>query len=68
MSFEEELPEGWKYSKYRMELYCPHGVGHPVPWSKKSTHGCCRDRCCDPDSDSKWQEALEVLENYIDFN
>jgi len=68
MSLREELPDGWKFSKYREELYCPHGVGHPIPQSTKSVHGCCQNLCCDPDSDSEWQEAVQIVtENLEDL-
>jgi len=55
------LPEGWSYDSHRMELICPHGVGHPVPWSTVRAHGC--DGCCSTTSeeDSKWSEALDVI-------
>lgn len=65
MSLKEKLPDGWKYSKYREELYCEHGVGHPIPISKKIVHGCCGERCCDPDNDSGWQKAVEIVEREI---
>ena len=37
----------------RMEIICPHGVGHPVKslsrnWDEAwmGVHGCCSDGCC----------------------
>lgn len=53
--------ETWDYSSMREELYCPHGVGHPVPWSDKETHGC--DGCC---SEEEFQNQVEKLKEDLD--
>lgn len=65
---DRELPDGWKYNKVREELYCPHNVGHPVPWSDKVVHGCCGETCCDPDKDLGWTEAVETLIEFYDID
>ena len=66
MILNDKLPGEWKYSKTRMELYCKHGVGHPIPQSTKTVHGCCQETCCDPDNeDSEWQEAVKVVEEEL---
>ena len=63
-----ELPGDWKFSKTRLELYCPHGVGHPIPQSTKKIHGCCQENCCDPDNeDSKWQDCVELIEERLNI-
>lgn len=61
----DDLPNGWKYSPVRKELYCRHGVGHPLPSSDKTAHGCCQNRCCDPDKDKGWNEAVKKIEQVI---
>lgn len=48
------MPEGWHVGRRldgRVEVICPHGVGHPskrltkVPWQRwMDVHGC--DGCC----------------------
>jgi hypothetical protein len=56
-----EMPDGWRYSRLRTEIYCPHGTGHPAPWSSKETHGC--DGCCGgspPEEHDEWEQAVEA--------
>ena len=57
---KDKLPEGWGYSTGRKELYCPHGIGHPVEWSPKATHGC--DGCCDTE---EFRKAQGIVANEL---
>jgi len=48
------------YSRYRKEIYCKHGVGHPAPWSEKSVHGCCG--CCGKE---EWEEKADRIKEEL---
>jgi len=53
-SFMEEWPAVMREDRVRVEIICPHGVGHPsrelssIRWDNSwmAIHGCCRDGCC----------------------